>query len=721
MSTFVNLARRYIIPAASVRSDKLRLVFDIEANGFLDNATKAHCIVIADLDSDQVDEYGPDQIIDALAHLARADYLTGHNITGYDLPLLERLHGWRPNPDCTIVDTLVASRLILPDIAALDDQAAAMGDAKLGKLRGAYKLEAWGARLDIPKVGADITDFSVWTPELQARCVGDTAICKALWRFLQPDGYSQQALELEHCVSAICNRISADGVPFDVDAAERLHQQCTARRAALLAQLRQQFPGIKNWNSRKQIIALLMARGWVPEKFTDKGNPSLDEEVLADVARIYPEFAGLSEYFALGVLIGKIITGPKSCCNNVTPDGRIHNAPIHIRTPHSRAQYSNPNLGGIPNPKKGKPVGSECRTLFRDNNGWVFVACDQASLQDRGYAHYLHPFDGGAYGRAFLAGIDTHWQTSIALGLVPEGTARDKSNKVHEAIRESGGKRFRFAFLYGCGAITAGIIIYDIARAVQQIDRSSDLQQQFFGSLERPSETALKRVGSRVLEQFLDASPGLENLRTSLENQARKHGWLPGLDARRVPVRALHTALNFQVTSAEAVVCKRWLAQVYEELRERFHYGPDGDAYVVLWLHDEIVVCCRPEIAEQVGEILTRHAKEVGEHYGLRVPLAAEYKIGRSWAGEPVDVGAEPVTPETAPNRTDAVRRRRRPPGGQRRRRADGARVGTGDAGEDLNGIGDVSVDKLGHHGVFVGGNIDRRRAVGARAGGHPR
>lgn len=63
----------------------------------------------------------------------------------------------------------IASRLIFPSIG----KAAAMGDPKLGELRGRYSLEAWGVRLGIPKVGADIEDFSVWSPELQQRCVAD--------------------------------------------------------------------------------------------------------------------------------------------------------------------------------------------------------------------------------------------------------------------------------------------------------------------------------------------------------------------------------------------------------------------------------------------------------------------------------------------------------------------------------------------------------------------
>ena len=184
-------------------------------------------------------------IVAALEHLARADYLTGHNIMATicrcstaswleaEAGLRHRRHSRRRADDPAELDDL-------------DDQATAMGDPALGKLRGRYSLEAWGARLGIPKVGANITDFSMWTPEMQERCVGDTMLCKALWKFLQPDGYSPQALELEHQAAKVCDCITADGVPFDTDAAEKLRQQWTMRRAALEAQLRQQFPGTKS-------------------------------------------------------------------------------------------------------------------------------------------------------------------------------------------------------------------------------------------------------------------------------------------------------------------------------------------------------------------------------------------------------------------------------------------------------------------------------------------
>ena len=364
MSKFTYLAAPYIIPAPAKR-DGLELVFDLESDGLLDTATTVHCIVIEDLNTNEIAEYGPGQIESALAHLARADRLIGHNIVGFDLPLLRRLYDWTPAPSCTVRDALVAGRLILPHIANLDDQAAAMGDPSLGRLRGRYKLEAWGARLGIPKIGAEITDWSVWTPEMQARCVGDVAITKALWQFLQPDGYSQQALELEHCVAAICDRITADGVPFDVDAAGRLHQQWTARRDELEAQLSQQFPDT-NLKSRPQISALLKLAAGSPKSALKR---QANQKLTMSCSRIF--LSSILNLLDWPSITRSVVASPnyptarKLGARHIGGDGRIHGGLVHIGTPHSRAKHQTPNLAQVPNPKKGKPFAAECRALFR--------------------------------------------------------------------------------------------------------------------------------------------------------------------------------------------------------------------------------------------------------------------------------------------------------------------------------------------------------------------
>jgi RecA-family ATPase/DNA polymerase I-like protein with 3'-5' exonuclease and polymerase domains len=622
-TNFLRLASRYVNPAIG-KPEGLRLAFDIETDGLLGLATRVHCIEITDIDSNRVDAFRPDQIDAGLARLAEATTLGGHNNLNFDLRVLQRLHGWSPRPAVTIVDTLIASRLTLADITDLDDRAAAMGDPKLGKLRGRHSLEAWGARLGIPKVGAGIDDYSHWSPELQERCAADVRITKALFHFLQPSGQPAAALALEHRVASVCEQITADGMPFDHTAAEQLAAKWTARRNELESRLRQQFPQTTNLNSRLQIARLLEARGWVPEERTEKTRqPKINDEALEDIIRQYPEFDGLSEHYILGRRLAQLATGAQAWLHHIGPDGRIHGGIIHIGTPHHRAKHLAPNLAQVPNPKKAKPFAAECRALFRTNNDWMFVGCDQAGLQDRCFAHHLAEFDGGAYARTFSNGTKTHWQSAIALGLIPAGTERDKENKVHSIIYE-GAKRFFYAFLYGAGTARLGAIIADIVRDVQRIDPNSSL---------RPLS------GSVARQRFMDGVPGLGRLRQTLDAQHAMHEWVVGLDGRRVPTGAQYKALNRLVTNSEAIICKRWLVDVDDALHAQFRYGWDGDVVLVGWIHDELVACCRPEIADQVGEIMVRYAKEAGHAYGFKVPLDADYQVGQSWAGDPINNG----------------------------------------------------------------------------------
>jgi hypothetical protein len=434
------------------------------------------------------------------------------------LPLLRRLYKWTPAANCNIADTLVISRTILSDVGGLDKECIARGAISLGKLVGKHSLEAWGVRLGVPKIGTDIVDWSKWTPEVQARCVGDVCTCTALWRFLEPDGYEQQALELEHRVALICERITADGVPFDRETALQLRNRWEARRTELLVSIQQQLPGL-NPNSRKQIGELLEERDWVPEKRTLKTRqPVIDDELLETIPQTYPEFTGLAEYDLLRRRCAQLDGGKKAWLANIAEDGRIHGGLIHIGTPHFRAKHLEPNLAQVPNPKKGGACAKECRGLFRAPEGWVFVTCDQANLQDRGFAHYLAGFDGGAYARAFLGGADQHWQSAIALDLAPPGTQRVKENDVHTALRE-GAKTFRYAFLFGAGNERAGHIIYDIARTAQRLDPARGLQQQLFGGTAHPNLTILKRVGGRARDKFFTAHPGLRQLCATIEKQ----------------------------------------------------------------------------------------------------------------------------------------------------------------------------------------------------------
>src|SRR5262249_60510590 len=89
---FAQRARPFIIPANDCNDGLLRLIFDIETDGLLDNVTQVHCIVIGETDKDHVFEYGPKQITVALGHLARADTLICYNIPSSDIIVLLRCY-----------------------------------------------------------------------------------------------------------------------------------------------------------------------------------------------------------------------------------------------------------------------------------------------------------------------------------------------------------------------------------------------------------------------------------------------------------------------------------------------------------------------------------------------------------------------------------------------------------------------------------------------------
>ena len=99
---------------------------------------------------------------------------------------------------------------------------------------------------------------------------------------------------------------------------------------------------------------------------TKTGRPELKNDTLETIGEIYPEFADSAEYYILKNLLGKLSDGDKSWCKvHNAAEGRIHGNIWSIGTPHFRASHSDPNLAGVPDPKKGGRFGGECRALFR--------------------------------------------------------------------------------------------------------------------------------------------------------------------------------------------------------------------------------------------------------------------------------------------------------------------------------------------------------------------
>ena len=77
------------------------LVFDIETNGLLYDVSKIHCIATFDTETettcvfnDRGEQSG--SIKDGINQIMESSSIAGHNIIGYDLPVIRKLSNTKP-------------------------------------------------------------------------------------------------------------------------------------------------------------------------------------------------------------------------------------------------------------------------------------------------------------------------------------------------------------------------------------------------------------------------------------------------------------------------------------------------------------------------------------------------------------------------------------------------------------------------------------------------
>ncbi len=165
------------------------LLFDIESTGLLRRGSTIHCIVVRDMstaDDPIVFDYKPERaVVQGIKQLEKADALIGHNIAGYDIPLIKEQF---PDFDFQgeVQDTLVMSRLYYPNISDRDYER--RPDGMPQRLYGRHSLEAWGYRLKCFKGDFsknESNDWSTYTPEMLDYCIQDTQVTLRLYELLQ--------------------------------------------------------------------------------------------------------------------------------------------------------------------------------------------------------------------------------------------------------------------------------------------------------------------------------------------------------------------------------------------------------------------------------------------------------------------------------------------------------------------------------------------------------
>jgi DNA polymerase I-like protein with 3'-5' exonuclease and polymerase domains len=124
---------------------------------------------------------------------------------------------------------------------------------------------------------------------------------------------------------------------------------------------------------------------------------------------------------------------------------------------------------------------------------------------------------------------------------------------------------------------------------------------------------------------------GVEPLLEQVKHSHNSKGYIIGMDGRKVYTRSEHSALNTLLQHTGAMLAKVWIIKTYELIEAETNWEWEKDYKQLLWVHDELQFTCRPDIADQLGDILCRACLLAGEYFNCALPIEAEYKIGKTW------------------------------------------------------------------------------------------
>ena len=576
-----------------------KVIFDIETEGLEGNTI--HCIV-AKVIGGGTYLFPPDKLQEGADLLESADVLIGHNIIGFDIPVLLKHFNLKLTKH--IEDTLVVSRLVNPVFP------------------GGHSLENWGYYLypnnAEKRKGNQPDSWEEYTEEMAEYCIQDVELNAEIYYRLLKDAvnFSQESIDLEHSVAKIMKEQELHGFMLDEQKATMLSSKLQSKMATLEQQVHQTFkpkwvddrlitpkfnkdgslskvpkltdeelikvkatdyePFMRqkwvefNLASRKQIGEYLIDFGWKPKKFTPTGQPIVDETTLERVKGI-PEATLIAEFMMLQKRVAQV-----SSWLELAKDGRVHGFVIPNGAITGRMTHRNPNVAQTPS--SHKPYGKECRECWTVPEGYKLVGIDASGLELRVLAHYMKNKD---YINEIISG-DIHSTNQSLAGLEQRSQA----------------KTFIYALIYGAGDSKIGSVV-----------------------------GGNSKVGASLRNRFLNNLPSLRNLTTSVERAASTRKYLKALDGRHIHIRKVYSSLNTLLQGGGAVIMKTALVLLHNRIKQL-----NLDASFVGNIHDEWQIEVREDQAEQVGQLGVQALKDTTEVLKLNCPLDGEYQIGDNWS-----------------------------------------------------------------------------------------
>ncbi len=480
-----------------------------------------------------------------------------------------------------VIDTMLLSQLLYAGI-----KVPPLKQGRTSHALGDVCLRELGVVLDKEHQTADWA--AEVTPEMAEYATRDAEVLVPLHRRLMKkieEAGLSRTLEIEQSVQHGILWMARSGLPFDEARWLELAEDASREAARLNTRLQEMAPPHPegkewNWNSHQQVKQALSMLGLPVEDTRDETLARL-EHPFARSLREYRKQSGIATRHGEKWLRDK--DGTKRVI-----DGRVYPAWRQIGAATGRMACADPNLQAIPH-------GSGHHSCVRASEGRVLVKADYSQIELRLAAKM---WDEPVMLGTFRDGGDVHTTTARSI------TGKEKVTKEERKLA----KAVNFGLIFGQGA--KGLRQY--ARNNYGVDMSLE------------EAVAYRR-------RFFETYKGIARWHASDDALLRRKRFetrtLTG--RRRLDVRSYTEHLNAPVQGTAADGMKMALALLWERRNECPGAAP------ILAVHDEIVVECDADKAQEAKEWLVRVMKDgmdavvnTEEPY---VPIEVEASVSKTW------------------------------------------------------------------------------------------
>ena len=489
--------------------------------------------------------------------------------------------------------SLAGKELILHDCKEvfhqLDDRGIGYGECVFDTKLAAYDLNPSQSDYPVSKLATTFLGKTVEDEDV-------VGCAEALWHLrplltaeLEKTGMDRLYQEIELPLCRVLYNMECRGILIDRAQLEAFGDMLSRRISDCETMIFSYSQGEFNINSPKQLGDVLFEKlGLPPMKKTRKGY-STNAEVLEKLKDKHPIVPAIMDYRMLTKLKSTYADG---LLKEIRSDGRVHTTFQNLVTATGRLSSTEPNLQNIP---VRTDLGAEIRKMFVPKPGCVLVDADYSQIELRVLAHIA---DDKTMQKAFCDHVDIHTATASQVFGVPVEEVT--------ALQRRHAKAVNFGIVYG----------------ISEFSLAEDI--------------GVSRYEARAyIDNYLSNYHGVRDYMKQVVENAKRDGYtrtlygrrryIPELTSSNFNIRsgAERIALNTPIQGTAADIIKLAMIRVENALAERY-----PQAKLLLQVHDELIVECPEEMAEDVAKLVSREMEGVAE---LKVPLTAEAHFGKSW------------------------------------------------------------------------------------------